>query len=131
MSKVIANKILNAHGLDFVRYDRTGVSFTPSACFKCSTGKRVKGIYCGKTGPLTVTDAVEQTGRATLRDLVMDLQNAVKKVTDTKFIVDETSRSITYLDLSIEQYPAYQHSEGLDESYMGHYVVPVYSTEKK
>jgi hypothetical protein len=130
MSKVIANKILNTHGLAFARFKSPGFTFDTLPCI-VKNGKRVKGIYCGKTGPLTVTDAVDQNKRATLRDLVMDLQRVVKKVSDTKFIVAETSRSITYLELDIKNYPAYQYSAGLDESYRSHYIVPAYYTEKK
>jgi hypothetical protein len=130
MSKVITNRILNAHGLAFARFKSPDFTCDTLPCI-VKNGKRVKGIYCGKTGPLTVTDAVDKKKLAILRDLVMDLQRVAKKVTGTKFIVAETSRSITYLELDNNNYPAYQYSAGLDESYRSHYIVPAYYTEKK
>jgi hypothetical protein len=131
MSKTKVNQILSAHGNGFVKYKAQGVSFNSPPCYTDRNDKRVKGIYCGQTGPLTVTDAIDQQKVATLHDLVMDLQKVIKKVTDTKFQVSETAKTVTYLYLTEQQYPSYQYSAGMDPDYKGHYIVPVYITEGK
>lgn len=100
-------------------------------CYTNFDGKRVKGIYCACKGPLTVTHvADEQIARmqATLH-AAMSLHFVQDE--ERRYIVAETSRSITLLRLAVLPFPTYTRSANLDDGYLSWYIVPQYETVKK
>ena len=130
MSKAVANEILKEHGLGFVKVS-TGGMFESDKCYTNLQGKRVKGIFGAGTGPMTVTDIPRQKINEKLAKLDSVLACRFRSTDDNEYIVEETSRTITKMRLSVHQFPAYTRSANLDEAYVNHYIVPFFEKVKK
>jgi len=132
MSKAIANKILKAHGMGAIRYNTQNMHVT-APCIKGHDGKRMQGIYCSSYGPITVTDAYINAKDAMCKQVSEHLSLDFSKEHGDQggFIVAETSKQQTVLDLNVEYFQTYQHKENLDKGYISLYIVPRYRIVKK
>jgi hypothetical protein len=130
MSKAIANRILKAHGLGFVKYSSQS-SFEKTPCITNRDNKRMQGIYCSRVGPLTVTDSHVAHYHKKVADITTELQDQFKKVDELRFVISEDSCSIVYLTFDKRYLPTYQRKDHMDLSYQSIYLMPVYSKVKK
>ena len=130
MSKAVANEILKEHGLEFVKVS-TGSMMCDGKCYTNAQGKRVKGIFGASTGPMTLTDVPRERLREKERQVHAVMAARFKQAEDESYIVEETSRSVTKLRLSVHDFPAYTRSANLDEAYRNHYIVPFFEKVKK
>ena len=130
MSKVVANKILKEHGLEFVKVS-TGSLIGNDKCFTDNSGKRVKGMFGASIGPMTLTNIPWDKLREKERQVHSVLAARFKQDETGSYIVEETSRSVTKLRLSTQDFPAYTRSANLDDAYRNHYIVPFFEKDKK
>jgi len=132
-TKTIVNKALKEAGLEFIKIKDGSSSFSDSKCMTDYDGKRMKGIYCTSHSPMDVTSAASDCVREVAQSVHSKMVALLGKPEgdSSRYIVAETSRSITYLYLATERHRTYSWKANLDDGYQTTYLVPYITTEKK
>jgi len=132
MSKAIANKVLKTLGMGTIKYISPNMHET-TPCIKGPNGKRMQGIYCSSRGPVTVTDAYINAKDAKCKEVSehLSLEFSRERGDHGGFVVAETSKRQTVLDLNVEYLQTYQYKENRDRGYISLYIVPRYRIVEK
>ena len=129
MSKALVNATLTILGLGNIKMKKDRYT---KQVLKVN-GKLVKGIALSCHSPMDCTNAPYEQIVKGMADIDYALRYGLFplcKVGD-RYIVSETSKTITYLVINQEQYPTHVPSMNLDDGYKTTYAVPCYFTEKK
>ena len=129
MSKAKVNAILKEHGLEFIKISDGSSMHCESKCMVDHDNKRMKGIYLSSHSPMDCTSAATDRIRQTVNAVRNSLHH-LNKVNE-RYVVEETSRTITYLYLATERHRTYSWKANLDEGYQTSYLVPYFTKEKK
>jgi hypothetical protein len=129
MTKAKINAILKEQGLGFIKISDGSSMHCGEKCMTDHDGKRMKGIYLSSHSPMDVTSAASDRIRETTNKVLNKLQHLNK--VDGRYVVEETSRTITYLYLATERHRTYSWKANLDEGYQTSYLVPYFTKEKK
>lgn len=130
MSKAVANKILKEQGLAFIKIKQGSGSFAESKCMVDHNDKRMKGIYLWSHSPMDVTSVGSDKVRQTEQEIRSMLDGKFRKINE-RWVVEETSRTITFLYLALERLRTYSWKANLDDGYQTSYLVPYFTKEKK
>lgn len=128
MSKTQVNAILKEAGLAFIKIS-DGSMYESGKCMVDHAGKRMKGIYLSSHSPMDVTSAASERIAANKQAVFNKLQHL--KTDAGRYVVAETSKTITYLYLATERLRTYSRKANLDEGYQTSYLVPYFTKEKK
>ena len=129
MSKALVNAVLKAQGLANIKL-QTNYMGINSKTYKGWDGKMVKGIALSSHSPMDVTDAAYERIIAKTVKVKQALSEVVKAV-EGRFIISETKKTITYLELYEQRLPTYSYCMNLDPGYTTTYLVPRYVKEDK
>ena len=127
--KAQITEVLKAHGLANIKL-QTNYMGINSKTYKGWDGKMVKGIALSSHSPMDVTDAAYERIIAKTIKVKQALSQVVKQV-EGRFVVSETKKTITYLELFAQRLPTYSHCMDLDPGYTTTYLVPRYVKEDK